>query len=74
VDESVQFYWDIVSKETLAEGATLHFQRVPAIFRCLDCQYQYGLSENIVCPLCHSNNIRVTAGDEFYLEAIEVSK
>ncbi|HEX2994458.1 MAG TPA: hydrogenase maturation nickel metallochaperone HypA, partial [Anaerolineales bacterium] len=35
VDDSIQFYWEIIAKGTLAEGAQLHFQRVPAEFECL---------------------------------------
>ena len=36
VDDSVQFYWDIVSQNTLCAGSRLHFQRVPAELLCLD--------------------------------------
>ena len=34
VDESVSFYWDIISKDTIAEGAELHFRRVQIQMLC----------------------------------------
>ena len=37
IGDSVQFYWDIVSQGTIAEGAQLHFEHVPATLRCLGC-------------------------------------
>lgn len=73
VDDSVQFYWDIVSKETLAEGARLHFQRIPTRILCLACNASFEpAGEDLACPECQSTSIRVTDGDEFYLEAINV--
>ena len=41
VDDSVQFYWDMISEDTLAEGATLHFRRIAALMECQDCGARY---------------------------------
>ncbi len=73
IDDSVQFYWDFVSEGTVAEGAKLHFRRVPAEFACQACGNKYRLTDNLTCPKCESNDIRIVAGREFSLEAIEVS-
>ena len=72
VDESVQFYWDIVSEGTPAAGATLHFRRVPAQLTCQTCGHSYSPRQSLPCPACGSEEIRVVAGEGFYLEAIDV--
>jgi hydrogenase nickel incorporation protein HypA/HybF len=73
VDDSIQFYWDIISQGTLAEGAKLHFRRVQAELLCLDCGCRYALEdERLACPACASSAIKVVAGEEFHMEAIDV--
>ncbi len=74
IDESVQFYWDIVSKDTICEGAQLHFERIPAKFKCLECQNEYLLQKGELsgCPECGSIRVKAIEGDEFRLESIDV--
>jgi hydrogenase nickel incorporation protein HypA/HybF len=73
VDESVQFYWDIIASGTSAEGATLHFKRVPTKIVCLECDQQYSPHDSqMACPNCGGINVRINSGEEFFLEAIEV--
>ncbi len=73
VDDSVQFYWDILSKDTIAEGAQLNFQRNPAIYRCWDCGHQYQLDgHHLACPQCGSVRVQLVQGDEFRLESLDI--
>jgi hydrogenase nickel incorporation protein HypA/HybF len=73
VDESVQFYWDLIAKDTPAEGARLHFRRVPAELQCMVCFQKYRPEgQQLVCPFCGSVGAKILAGEEFYLEAIDV--
>ena len=73
VDESIQFYWDIIAKDTIAEGATLHFQRVPAALQCNTCSEKYHPTEKeLICPKCGGVGAKIIAGEEFALESIDV--
>lgn len=73
VDDSIQFYWDIISKDTLCSGATLHFQRIQARLECKDCAAQYTLDRELMaCPQCGSIRLMVLTGEEFRLESIQV--
>jgi hydrogenase nickel incorporation protein HypA/HybF len=72
VDDSVQFYWDIVSENTLAAGSRLHFRRIPGELTCLDCGMRYAPGSADACLACGSARAQITAGEEFYLDSIEV--
>ena len=73
VDDSIQFYWDMISAGTICEGAQLHFERRPAMLKCLDCDQTYTLNGELVdCPNCHGAHLKVVSGEEFYLDSIEV--
>jgi hydrogenase nickel incorporation protein HypA/HybF len=74
IDDSVQFYWDMISEGTLAEGSQLHFKRVPAEMSCRECGHNYQPADYLVCPNCDSTNVRVISGTEFYLDSIEVTQ
>jgi hydrogenase nickel incorporation protein HypA/HybF len=74
IDESVQFYWDMIAENTICEGAKLHFKRIPAIFKCKDCSQEYQLTEGELtpCPACASSKMEVLQGKEFHLESINI--
>jgi hydrogenase nickel incorporation protein HypA/HybF len=73
VDDSVQFYWDIISQDTIADGSKLHFKRIPATLVCQVCDHQYTPgNDGFSCPQCKSEKIKVISGEEFFMEAIDV--
>jgi hydrogenase nickel incorporation protein HypA/HybF len=74
VDESVQFYWNFVAQNTIAAGATLNFERIPAKFLCHNCQAEFTLNSHpdFICPHCKGGQVQVVGGDEFRLDSIDV--
>ncbi len=73
IDDSIQFHWDILSENTIAVGATLHFERIPVELFCLDCANTYTpTDEELICPRCESTRIKVSKGDEFNIDSIEI--
>jgi hydrogenase nickel incorporation protein HypA/HybF len=73
VDESVQFYWDIISEGTIAEGAELHFERVDGTLRCTTCGHTFPLNhKSFACPACGEMQVVAVGGDDFRLESIEI--
>ena len=73
VDDSVQFYWDLIARDTIAEGAILNFRRVPAQLQCMACfeKYHPGQGE-LICPKCGSVGAKIISGEEFSVESIDV--
>ncbi|MBN2556534.1 MAG: hydrogenase maturation nickel metallochaperone HypA [Anaerolineales bacterium] len=75
VDDSVQFYWDMISEGTIAAGAALHFTRLAITLHCLNCDHHYAPSgEDFACPQCSSERVEIEQGEEFYLESVEIER
>jgi hydrogenase nickel incorporation protein HypA/HybF len=73
VDDSVQFYFDYLSEDTLCAGAELVFRRVDVKLLCGNCGETWqpeGIDWR--CPACGESQARVTEGREFYVDSIEV--
>ena len=85
VPDTVEVFFEYLSKGTLAEGAELHFEIVPMEMTCQDCGQQIDLSEWIESRpqtimqrafergcVCGSKNLRVSQGVSFGLSSINV--
>jgi len=73
VDDSVRFYFDFISQDTLAQGAVLSFRRIATRFRCRACGTEFSpQDQDWCCPFCGAPAGEVIAGQEFYIESIEV--
>ena len=73
VDDSIQFYFDMLSPDTLAEGAQLCIRRVPASVHCRSCGEDFQPDGyNWACPACSALGGEILSGREFSVESIEV--
>ncbi|PWH14119.1 MAG: hydrogenase maturation nickel metallochaperone HypA [Ardenticatenia bacterium] len=75
VDESVQFYFDLLSQGTIAEGAVLHFRREHAMATCRACGHRFQVNPPLVpiCPNCGDYHLEVKGGQGLTVDSIEVS-
>ncbi len=72
-EESIEFYFDLLTPGTIAEGATLSFERVATRFRCPHCQRPLSPAEvSGGCPDCGEHHLELTTGKELYLKSIDV--
>ncbi len=74
VDKSIGFYFEALSRGTIAEGASLVFDRVQASALCLDCGNCFRPRHAFfACPGCGSLAFQLEAGQEAYVESIEAT-
>jgi hydrogenase nickel incorporation protein HypA/HybF len=73
LDECVQFYFNFISRDTIACGDILSFHRIPLQVKCRACGNRYFPSqEQWLCPQCQQWDVEITGGKEFYINSIEV--
>lgn len=73
VPDSLAFYWDVVTRDTVCEGAHLRQQVVPGRLRCETCGWTWEVrSPAFRCPSCAGASVEILQGDELEVESIEV--
>ncbi len=73
IPDSLAFYFEIVSRDTLVEGARLDQVVVPVRMRCDDCSHEWEPEVMFRCPQCEGVG-QVLAGDELEVDSIEVEE
>ncbi|CAN5597461.1 hydrogenase maturation nickel metallochaperone HypA [soil metagenome] len=87
VPDSLTFYFEIVSRDTVAEGAELELDLINALMRCPSCSHEWDpapppaedsdqvmLLPQFRCPVCSEAGAEVLAGEEFEVESITVDE
>jgi hydrogenase nickel incorporation protein HypA/HybF len=76
VPDTLEFYFEFVSKGTVCEGARLEQELIPARLRCASCEREWEIDLPIfMCPDCGSGgSVEVASGEEFEVESIEVEE
>lgn len=73
IGESIQMYFDIISKGTLCEGAVIEIERVKPKLQCGSCgAYFERQPMSFQCPHCGGEGGPTEIGKEFYIDSIEV--
>ena len=75
VDDCVRFYFDMLSRDTIAAGAELVFDRRPVQAKCRACGNVYPPKEqDWACPACGKAEVDVVGGRECHMESLEVDE
>lgn len=85
VPEYLDFYFEVAARETLCEGASLEWERIPSLLRCGACGAEWdpapppapdqpSLIVGFRCPECGSGDHAVVSGDELLVESIDVNE
>jgi len=73
VADSVQFYLELLSKDTVAAGIRAEIKMSPARAQCKKCGKDFTAKEmQWQCPACGNEKLEVTGGKELFVESIEV--
>jgi len=73
IGESIQMYFDIISKETACEGAEIEIIYVKPKLKCPACGEMFLRAPmSFACPVCGIDGEPTEIGKEFYIESVEV--
>lgn len=75
-EEWLQNYFNRLSQGSVADGAKLQVNKIPANVRCDDCLHTFEIEslvqDDLLCPNCQSRAISLMSGREYHIQNIEV--
>lgn len=72
VDFALQFAFEALTPDTIAEGATLTIQMLLPKSRCRECDLTYDHDRfQMICPSCGSMDVEQLQGHELRIDSIE---
>lgn len=71
--EALSFCLEVVLRDTLADGAQVHIERVPGQGWCLACSTPVTVHARFdACPACGKHQVQISGGDEMRVAELEV--
>lgn len=73
VQESLRFAFDVAAQNTMASGATLEIEPVPASCWCAACRSEFKCADFFnECPRCHNPSDDLRRGRELEIADVEL--
>ena len=73
VPEAMHFAFEVVCRGTIAEGAKLEIESVPATCWCADCQAEFECGDWLdECPGCHNLSSELRRGRDLEITSVEL--
>jgi len=73
VPDCVEFYFEIMAKDTIAAGAALNIKVIEARARCRACGHEFSAEDMIMkCPKCGDVFSEMLTGRELSVESIDI--
>jgi hydrogenase nickel incorporation protein HypA/HybF len=71
--EALRFGFEVVTRNTIAEGAMLDIITLPGRAWCLGCSQSVAVQQRFdACPDCGSYQLQISGGDELRIKDLEV--
>ncbi|WP_346891777.1 hydrogenase maturation nickel metallochaperone HypA [uncultured Roseibium sp.] len=72
--EALKFGFDVVMRDTLADGARLEIIETAGTAWCMPCGHSVTIEQRFdACPDCGSHQLQVTGGEELRIKELEVN-
>lgn len=71
--DALRFAFDVVTRDSLADGAELEIVETPGEAWCMNCGTRVQLSQRFdPCPGCNGHELHITGGTEMRVKDLEV--